>query len=75
MRLPSFTPKRLIRVFLHLGFLLDHQTGSHLALRHPDGRRTVIAVHNRELKRGTLLGIIKQAGYSVEEFIELLREV
>lgn len=72
MRLPSFTPKRLIRVFLHLGFLIDHQTGSHVVLRHPDGRRTVIAVHNRELKRGTLLGIIKQAGYSVEEFIELL---
>ena len=72
MRPPSFKPKQLIRVFLRAGFVIDHQSGSHVVLRHPDGRRTVIAVHNRELKRGTLLGIIKQAGYTVEEFIELL---
>ena len=73
MRIPSFTAKQLIRVFLRAGFVVDHQTGSHVALRHPDGRRTVIAVHNRELKRGTLIGIIKQAGYTLESFLELLR--
>lgn len=73
MRLPSFKPKELMRVFLRIGFVVDHQTGSHVALRHPDGRRTVIALHNRELKRGTLLGIIKQAGYTAEEFLELAR--
>ena len=72
MRLPSVTPKQLIRVFLRAGFVIDHQSGSHVVLRHPDGRRTLIAVHNRELKRGTLLGIIKQAGYSAEDFLELL---
>lgn len=73
MRLPSFKPKELIRIFLRLGFTVDHQTGSHVLLRHPDGRRTVIASHARELKRGTLLGIIKQAGYTSEEFLQLLR--
>ena len=72
MRLPSFKPKQLLRVFLRAGFMIDHQSGSHVVLRHPDGRRTVIAVHNRELKRGTLLGTIKQAGYTPEEFLELL---
>ena len=71
MRLPSVTPKQLIRVFLRAGFVIDRQTGSHVVLRHSDGRRALIAVHNRELKRGTLLGIIKQAGYSTEEFLEL----
>ena len=73
MRPPSFTPKHLIRVFRRAGFVVDHQTGSHVALSHPDGRRTVIAVHPRELKRGTLVGIMKQAGYTVEDFLELLR--
>ena len=71
MRLPSYTPKQLLRVFLRAGFVVDHQSGSHAVLRHPDGRRTVIAIHARELKRGTLNGIIKQAGYSIEEFLEL----
>lgn len=72
MRLPSLTPKQLIRIFLRAGFAIDHQTGSHVVLRHPDGRRALIAVHPRELKRGTLVGIIKQAGYTVEDFLELL---
>ena len=73
MRLPSFTPKQLIRAFLRIGFVVDRQTGSHVTLRHADGRRAVIALHNRELKRGTLLGVIKQAGYTTEEFLELLQ--
>ena len=72
MRLPSLTPKQLLRVFLRGGFVVDHQLGSHMTLRHPDGRRTVIPMHNRDLKRGTLSGIIKQAGYSTKDFINLL---
>jgi len=71
MRLPSYTSKDLLRVFRRLGFVVDHQTGSHAVLRHPDGRRTVIAVHARDLKRGTVTGIIKQAGFTVEEFLRL----
>ena len=73
MRLPSFTPKRLVRAFQSLGFVIDHQSGSHVVLYHREGRRAVIALHNRELKRGTLVGIIKQAGYTPEEFLELLQ--
>ena len=72
MRLPSLTSKRLMRVLLNDGFEVDHQSGSHVTLRPPDGRRAVIPMHNRELKRGTLLGIIKQAGLTPEEFLELM---
>ena len=71
MRLPSYTSKELLRVFRRLGFEVDHQTGSHAVLRHPDGRRTVIAMHAKDLKRGTVSGIIKQAGYTIEEFLRL----
>ena len=73
MRLPSFTPKRLLRVLKQAGFVVDHQSGSHVVLRHPNGRRAVIPLHNRDLKRGTLHGIIKQAGYTLEDFLELLK--
>ncbi len=72
MRLPSFTSKQLLRIFLREGFVIDHQTGSHATLRHPEGRRTVIPLHNRDLKRGTFLGIVKQAGYSTGDFLKLL---
>ncbi len=71
-RIPALTPKKVIKILFKEGFLKDTQTGSHLTLWHPDGRRTVVAMHNKDLKRGTLLGIIKQAGYTVNEFLELL---
>jgi predicted RNA binding protein YcfA (HicA-like mRNA interferase family) len=72
MRIPSLTPKQLVRILHVEGFKADHQTGSHVTLRHPDGRRAVVPLHGRELKRGTLLGIIKQAGYSPNDFFRLL---
>ena len=71
MRLPAYTPKQLLRIFRQAGFLIDHQSGSHIVLRHPDGRRTVIPYHTRDLKRGTLIEIIKQAGYTIEEFLKI----
>lgn len=74
MRVPSLRPKAVIRALGRAGFKVEHHSGSHAVLRHPDGRRTLVAVHSKELKRGTLLGIIKQAGYTVEEFLKLLED-
>jgi len=71
-RLPSLKSKDVLRALTRGGFCVDHQTGSHVVLRHPDGRRALLAMHARDLKRGTLLGVIKQAGYTAEEFIKLL---
>ena len=51
-----------------LGFHQARQRGSHVVLRHQDGRGCVVPLH-RELKVGTLAGILRQAGVSVEEFI------
>jgi predicted RNA binding protein YcfA (HicA-like mRNA interferase family) len=46
------------------------QKGSHVILRQ-DNYGCVVPNH-REIKRGTLAGILKQAGVSVEEFITAL---
>jgi predicted RNA binding protein YcfA (HicA-like mRNA interferase family) len=57
------------------GFQLDRIVGSHHVLVYSgDPRRTVtVPVHgNRDLKRGTLRSIIRQAGFTVAEFIALL---
>ena len=42
-------------------------------MKHPDkpDRRITLAMHNKDLKRKTLTSIIEQAGYRVEEFLEL----
>jgi predicted RNA binding protein YcfA (HicA-like mRNA interferase family) len=71
--LPALRPVEVIAALRRAGFVEVRQSGSHITLRHPTARRTVIVPrHNRDLKRGTLHGIIEQSGLSREEFIGLL---
>jgi predicted RNA binding protein YcfA (HicA-like mRNA interferase family) len=72
--LPQIQPKRLIRALERAGFILHRVTGSHYILKHPlqPTLRVTVPFHNRDLKRGTLQSIIKQAGFTNEEFLELL---
>lgn len=52
------------------------QKGSHVIMKHPDGRVTVIPVHKgEELGRGILREIIKDAKVNKEEFLKLLKKV
>ncbi|MFQ6132200.1 MAG: type II toxin-antitoxin system HicA family toxin [Armatimonadota bacterium] len=56
------------------GFGVRRQSGSHVVLSDPHGRVVSVPVHGgRDLKPGTLRGIIRAAGLSVEEFRALLR--
>ena len=72
-KLPRISGKDLVKVFLKVGYCLDHQTGSHIILRHKDPpyRRLTIPNH-KEIAKGTLLAIIKQAGLTREEFLNLI---
>jgi predicted RNA binding protein YcfA (HicA-like mRNA interferase family) len=62
-----------IRAFAKLGYVVDHQTGSHVILRQsqPPHRRLSIPNH-AELAKGTLRKLIRLAGLNVPEFIALL---
>jgi predicted RNA binding protein YcfA (HicA-like mRNA interferase family) len=74
-RLPAVTGRQVIHALSRAGFKVDRVVGSHHVLVHPhDSRRTVtVPVHgSRDLKKGTLRSTIRQAGLSVEQFIELL---
>jgi predicted RNA binding protein YcfA (HicA-like mRNA interferase family) len=73
-RLPTVKPKEVLRALQRVGFFIHHSTGSHHILKHPSKPelRVTVAMHNKDLKRKTLATIIDQAGYTPEEFIELL---
>ncbi len=71
-RLPSLRPKEVAAALKRAGFTPLRQSGSHLILKHPDGREVVVPLHNKDLKRATLMNIIKQAGLSTDAFRELL---
>jgi predicted RNA binding protein YcfA (HicA-like mRNA interferase family) len=69
-KLPSVTAREVIRVAQQLGFTFDRQRGSHAVyIRTVDHRRLVIPIHSgRDLKPGTLRGLIGDMGLSVDEF-------
>lgn len=72
-RLPALRPREVLRALEKAGYFIHHSTGSHRILKHPDQpeRRITVPFHNRDLKRGTLRSIIRQAGMTVEEFQQL----
>jgi len=53
------------------GFEVKRQSGSHVVLRHIDGRQTYVAMHSKDVPMGTLKSILHQAGISMEEFSNL----
>ncbi len=73
-KLPQISANKLIKILMKLGFNVLRQTGSHVFLRHKDGRTTVIPNHPGEnLDRGLLNKILrKDIQISREEFEKLL---
>lgn len=71
-KLPLVTPRRLIVALRRQGFFIERQRGSHIVLRHNDGRITVITNHPRDLPPGTLKGILSDIDITVEELRDIL---
>ena len=74
-KLPRLTGKEAAKVVEKLGFVFDHQTGSHMIFKHPDGRKTTIPHHpGEELGSGLLTKIIKHdLQMSREEFLKYVK--
>ena len=53
------------------GFVVRLQSGSHVVLRHSDGRQTYVAMHAGDVPGGTFRSILKQSGLTEEEFRKL----
>lgn len=62
-KLPVFPPRKIVKLLESRGFVLDRVKGSHHIYIHPgNGRRVVVPLHKRDLPRGTVYSILKQAG-------------
>jgi len=73
MRLPALRLQKVIKVLKKIGFEEARQTGSHLILINKATTKIIpIPVHSRDIKRGLLISIIKQADLTTEEFMKLL---
>ncbi len=73
LKLKPVEAEIVIKALAKIGFQPVRQRGSHLIMKHPDGRSTVIPVHpGEELGRGILMEIMNDVGLSKKEFLELL---
>jgi predicted RNA binding protein YcfA (HicA-like mRNA interferase family) len=72
-KLPVLSGTKLCRILGKAGYVVDHQTGSHIILRHrePPHRRLTVPNH-KEIAKGTLKAILRGAGLSVDELIALM---
>jgi predicted RNA binding protein YcfA (HicA-like mRNA interferase family) len=72
-RLPRLKGKELVRALERAGFTVDRSRGSHLFLRHPDGRTTTVPIHSGEtIGPGLLRAILRDVELSVDELADLL---
>jgi len=70
--LPSMSGRECVKALEKAGFRVVRQTSSHVIVRRDDPFAQVVVPDHRELDKGTLRGIIRLAGLSVDEFARLL---
>ncbi|MEA5567984.1 type II toxin-antitoxin system HicA family toxin [Anabaena sp. UHCC 0399] len=71
-KLPVISGAECVKALEKIGFIVDRQRVSHIILVREDPRTTISIPEHKELDRGTLRGIIRQLGLSVDEFVELM---
>ena len=70
-KLRNLNPQKLIKILEKKGYVLDRSKGSHRIYYHPvTKRRVVVPFHKKDLPKGTLLQILRDAGIEREEIEE-----
>ena len=70
--LPVVSGAELVSALGKLGWVAVRQRGSHVRLRHPDNPVPLVVPLHREIRRGTLAGVLRDAGVTAEELRQLL---
>jgi predicted RNA binding protein YcfA (HicA-like mRNA interferase family) len=71
-KLGNISGKQAAKAFGSAGWEVIGQVGSHLVLSKPSQRANLSIPQHKELSVGTLRSLIRAAGMTVDEFLELL---
>ena len=71
-KLPRVWGRECVKALGKLGFYFKRQEGSHIILRKDEPFAQIVVPDHKELDRGTLRAIIRQADVSVDEFLSAL---
>jgi predicted RNA binding protein YcfA (HicA-like mRNA interferase family) len=72
MKLPLLSGRQVAAALERLGFVETHRKGSHVKMRHGDGRVIVFPYHD-EVDRYTLRGALRDASIELAEFLQQIR--
>lgn len=73
-KLPAVKPRDVVKFLETNGFVLDHVSGSHFVYyQAASKRRGVVPRHNRELPKGTLLSLLREAGFTRNDLLDFLQ--
>lgn len=71
--LPRMKGRDVVRALQKAGFLIARTRGSHVFLKHADGRATVVPVHAGEIiGSGLMASILRDVDLNAEQFARLL---
>jgi predicted RNA binding protein YcfA (HicA-like mRNA interferase family) len=71
--LPALKPVEVVKALERAGFVVKRQTGSHVIMYKAGLRRPIsIPQHPGDLPKGTVRAIVRQAGLTLEEFLQLI---
>ena len=71
-RLPQVSGRECVTALQRFGFVVVRQRGSHIILRRDDPFAQLVVPDHKQLDRGTLRSILRQAEISIEEFVSVL---
>ena len=68
----TFSGRDVVKALRRIGFVVDHQRGSHIFMHNLEKNISVIVPLHKELKKGTLNSILKKVSLNIEELKELI---
>ena len=67
-----FSGREVVKALHRIGFVVDHQRGSHIFLHNLEKNISIVVPNHKEVKKGTLNSILKKANISIKNLKELV---
>lgn len=67
-----FSGREVVKALHRIGFIVDHQRGSHIFLHNLGKNISIVVPNHKEIKKGTLNSILKKAEITIKELKELV---
>ncbi len=68
-KIPAMSGREVVKTFESLGWVLDRQNGSHIVLVKSGERASLCVPDHKEVRKGTLRGLIRTANLTIDEFL------